>query len=68
VAVCCWPLVAESDTRTLIGKVPLTVGVPDMTPVCGLRVRPAGSELSMSCQVSGVCPPVAATVKVYGEP
>jgi hypothetical protein len=34
---------AESVTMAVKFAVPAVVGVPDMTPVAGVRVRPAGS-------------------------
>src|SRR6202035_5642122 len=45
----------------LIGKVPLTVGVPARTPVPGVKVTPAGRAPD-SARV-GVGDPVAVTVK-----
>jgi hypothetical protein len=38
---------AESVTCTEKVKVPLDVGVPEIWPVVGLRLRPAGSGLEL---------------------
>ena len=35
-------VVTESFTVTAIGKLPLAVGVPEITPVFAARLRPAG--------------------------
>jgi hypothetical protein len=53
---------SESTTFTVMGKVPLAVGVPLITPVAGARESPAGREPEEMDHVYGVVPPVAASV------
>jgi hypothetical protein len=43
VAVADWGAEPESDTAMPKEKVPLIVGVPEMTPVLAARLSPAGS-------------------------
>src|SRR5215831_808576 len=53
---------ALSDTRTVGLNVPVTVGVPEIAPVAGSSVTPAGSEPACSAKLRGAAPPDAATV------
>jgi hypothetical protein len=55
--------VSESVTCTVKLAVPVPVGVPLITPVDGLRVRPAGRLPAIIDQEYGALPPVA----VMGE-
>jgi hypothetical protein len=57
VAVCCVEL--ESLTITVIGKLPLVVGVPEMMPVLAARLSPAGRLPEVIDQTKGAVPPVA---------
>lgn len=57
VAVCCTAL--ESLTVTEIGKLPLAVGVPEMTPMLVLRLSPSGRVPEVIDQTKGAVPPVA---------
>jgi hypothetical protein len=43
-------------------KVPATLGVPEMTPVVALNVRPLGSAPLETVKVYGAVPPTAETV------
>ena len=43
-------------------KTPVVVGVPEMTPVVGLSVRPGGSAPLETAKVYDPVPPVAETV------
>jgi hypothetical protein len=45
-------------------EVPTVVGVPEITPVAALKVRPAGSEPLAILHVRGVVPPAATSVVV----
>jgi len=58
VAVCCAEL--ESLTITVIGKLPLVVGVPEIKPVLAARLSPAGRLPEVIDQTKGAVPPVAA--------
>jgi hypothetical protein len=49
----------ESFTAMVMGKLPLAVGFPEMIPVPGARVSPAGSLPEEIDQVYGAVPPVA---------
>ncbi len=60
VAVCGGEL--ESASRTVKLLVPAVVGVPEMPPVLGLSVNPAGKVPEARDQVSGVLPPVPTRV------
>ena len=53
-----WPLLSVSVTFTVKG--PLTVGVPESTPVPAASVKPVGRPVAV--QLYGVRPPVAASV------
>ncbi len=55
--------VAASTTVTVTVEVPAVVGVPEMTPVPALIVRPAGSPVAD--QLYGGVPPTALTVAEY---
>jgi hypothetical protein len=57
VAVCCAEL--ESLTITVIGKLPLVVGVPEMMPVLAARLSPLGRLPEVIDQTKGAVPPVA---------
>ncbi len=50
-----------SATRTVNDEVPVVVGVPEMAPVIGFNLSPAGSVPvpATMFQVSGGVPPVA---------
>lgn len=65
VAVRCVGLV-ESVTVTTAVLAPAVVGLPLMTPVEALMLRPAGRPVAD--QVYGVEPPLAATVALYAVP
>src|SRR6185436_5651243 len=51
-----------SVTRMTNEDVPALCGVPLITPVDGLSVRPAGRVPESSAQMRGVLPPAAASV------
>ena len=59
-----WVSVAELASVTLTVKfdVPVAVGVPLMTPVLLFRLRPAGSDPLSMLQVTGLIPPLSASV------
>lgn len=57
VAVCCAEL--ESLTITVIGKLPLVVGVPEMMPVLAVRLSPGGRLPDVIDHTKGAVPPVA---------
>ena len=57
-ALAVWPLESVRVTATVKG--PLTVGVPESTPVPAFRVIQDGSPVAV--QVYGVMPPLAASV------
>ena len=57
-ALAVWPLESVRVTATVKG--PLTVGVPESTPVPALSVMPVGKPVAV--QVYGVMPPVAVSV------
>jgi hypothetical protein len=61
-------LAGVSLSVTVIVKfdVPCVVGVPEMTPVDVLSVRPVGS-VPVNAHVYGVTPPVAARPREYGS-
>ena len=44
------------------------IGVPETTPVVGLRISPAGRAPDVIVQVYGGYPPDACSVVVYGVP
>ena len=54
-----------SATCTVKLLVPVPVGVPEITPVPGARVSPAGSDPETMDHVYGVVPPAAASVALY---
>jgi hypothetical protein len=51
VAVAVWTWEPASLTATPKEKLPLTVGVPEITPVEGLKVRPMGRDPEEIAQV-----------------
>jgi len=53
---------SESVTCTVKLDVPIEVGVPEMTPVLAVRVRPDGGEPVTINQEYGAKPPVAENV------
>ena len=53
-----WSGVLESLTVILKLVVPVAVGLPEMVPLAGLRVRPTG-RLPVMDQVYGAVPPAA---------
>ncbi len=57
----------ESVTRTVMGKLPTTVGVPERTPLVE-SVRPAGSEPLASENVAVPMAPVCVKVWLKGTP
>ena len=57
-ALAVWPLLSVKVRFTAKG--PLTVGVPESTPVPALRVMPVGRPVAV--QLYGVMPPVAVSV------
>ena len=62
--------VAPSESFTLIVKAnaPATVGVPLITPVRVLSVRPVGNVPLAMENVYGETPPLGTAVDEYGEP
>jgi hypothetical protein len=52
----------ESVTWTVKLKVPMVVGVPEITPVAALSVKPVGSDPLAIDHVYGEVPPLAASV------
>src|SRR5690242_1041034 len=58
--------VAVSLNFTVKFTVPPALGVPEMTPVAGARVRPAGSWPTLTDQVPS--PPALVNVVEYGTP
>src|SRR3954447_17695247 len=56
-----------SVTLTVIGNVPLPVGVPERTPAAE-SVRPGGSVPVLSAKLTGVVPPVCANVWLNALP
>ena len=66
-----WTGLDESATLKVRLEVPLAVGVPEMTPVAGARLSPAGRLPDVMDQVYGVVPPVALSVaekSLFGIP
>lgn len=59
---------SESVTLAVKGKVPVDVGVPEITPVEALRVSPGGKEPALIDHVYGFVPPDAVSVPEYGVP
>src|SRR5205807_7892659 len=57
-----------SVTLTVIGKMPLAVGVPERTPVAGLSVRPGGSVPELIVKLTGGVPPFCVKVWLNGTP
>jgi hypothetical protein len=47
---------------------PVTLGVPEMTPVAPSSERPVGRVLELSDRTSGALPPLTITVCEYGAP
>jgi hypothetical protein len=64
VAVADWAADDESETEMPNEKLPLAVGVPEITPEAVARASPAGSCPDARLQVYGAAPPVAARVPV----
>ena len=64
VSACAPVLPSASAAVTVKGKAPVAVGVPLMTPVAELRVRPAGSVPLVTAKVYGPVPPPAVTGKL----
>jgi hypothetical protein len=54
-----------SVTRTVKLNVPVAVGVPEITPVPLFKERPAGNAPTVTDQLNGVVPPLAASVWLY---
>jgi hypothetical protein len=63
-ALCCGEV--ESVTVMVTLLVPAAVGMPDMTPVPALMVKPAGSPLA--AQEYGCVPPAASASAAYDVP
>jgi hypothetical protein len=61
-----WPL--ASFTSTVNDEVPVTIGVPEMTPVAGFRLRFCGREPVAMLHINGPLPPVACTDWLYVWP
>ena len=61
-----WVGLVESVTVTTAVLLPAVVGLPPITPVDALMLRPVGSPVAD--QVYGVVPPLAATVALYAVP
>jgi hypothetical protein len=57
-----------SATRSEIGNVPEACGTPEMSPVVGWSVTPAGSAPEASDQTYGAAPPLADGVAEYATP
>ena len=58
-----------SATRTVNVDVPAgAIGVPEITPVVGFKLRPGGSVPAEMLQVSGAIPPTVWTVWLYAWP
>jgi hypothetical protein len=57
-----------SLTVTVIGKLPLTVGVPLINPVLVLSDSPPGSEPLVSAHVNCPIAPVTVIGNEYGDP
>jgi hypothetical protein len=55
----------SSVTWTVKLLVPAVVGVPEITPVAGLRLSPAGRLPTVIAHAYGVLPPAAASVWLY---
>jgi hypothetical protein len=47
---------------------PGAVGVPEIRPVCGFRLKPFGSAPLLTVKVYGASPPLAINVWLYGAP
>lgn len=58
----------ESPSWRVKLAVPATVGVPEMTPVDALNVRPAGSDPAEMLVVRGAVPPAETMVVEYATP
>ncbi len=59
----CWAVCpVASFTCTVMEKLPLAVGVPEMVPVPEPSVKPPGNEPAVMLQVYGVLPPEAFNV------
>ena len=59
---------AASFTCTVNDTVPAVVGVPEITPVDGTRLKPAGSDPALTLQLYGAVPPLACSVVEYAVP
>ena len=59
---------AASVAVTVSTKVPNAEGVPDMTPVFGSSVIPAGKVADVRAYVMGAVPPAAPRLMEYVEP
>ncbi len=59
--------VPESLTLTVKVNLPLTVGVPESSPVVALSVMPAGRLPDTSFHLYGASPPWATRYVTYGE-
>src|SRR5947199_78985 len=57
-----------SVTLTVIGNVPLPVGVPESTPVAELSVRPGGKVPLLIANATGALPPLSVKVWLNGVP
>ena len=57
-----------STACTVKTEVPMAVGVPAMTPVAALNVRPAGMVPETKLHVSAPVPPLAVRVVLYATP
>jgi hypothetical protein len=60
--------VVESATFTVKLNVPADVGIPEITPLDAVKLRPGGRRPELMLQVYGVTPPVAVKVAEYPEP
>ena len=58
----------ESVTCTVKLETELAVGVPEMTPVAALRLKPAGNVPLKRLHVNGPRPPLTAKVWLYTDP
>ena len=62
--LCCAGTNAVGDRERERSRIHAVVGVPAITPVEGVKDKPAGNEPAVIDQVSGEVPPAAANVAV----
>ncbi len=66
----CCENVNEFESLTVIVKVkpPVVVGVPEITPVAGSKLKPSGKLPEVIDHVNGVVPPNASSIWLYDVP